>query len=77
MKLKLGMIVTVKLNNEELQLRVVATGGDGKECLSLKAPLVRLLSAMAIGDTLTWQAPVAGAEPMKVELARVEEATCS
>ena len=74
MKLEPGMIVTVRLDGEELRFRIVATGGDGKERLSLKAPLVRLLGAMAVGDALTWQASVAGSEPMRVKLVKVEEA---
>ena len=75
MNFKPGMTVTVKLNDEELQFLIVHTGGDGKERLSLKAPLARLLGRMAIGDTLTWQAQVADAESMRVELVGVEEAT--
>lgn len=75
MKLKTGMIVTVKLDDEELQFLIVATGGDGKERLSLKAPLARLLGRMAVDDTLTWRAQVDGAEPMRVELVKVEEKT--
>ena len=74
MKLKPGMTVTVKLDDEELQFRIVHTGGDGKERLSLKAPLARLLGAMTVGNTLTWRAQVAGGELMRVELVKVEEA---
>ena len=74
MKLKAGMIATVKLNDEEYQFLLVHTGGDGKERLSLKAPLARLLGGMAVGDTLTWQVQVAGGETMRVELVKVEEA---
>ena len=74
MKLKPNMVVTVKLDDEELQFRIVPTGGDGKESLSLEAPLARLLGGMTIGDTLKWQPQVRGAEPMRVELVKVEEA---
>ena len=75
MKLKPGMTVTVKLNDEKLQFLIVHAGGDGKERLSLKAPLARLLGAMAVGATLKWRAQVADAESMRVELVGVEEAT--
>ena len=73
MKLEPGMTVTVRLDDEELCFRIVATGGDGKERLSLKAPLARLLGAMAVGDALTWQASVAGSAPMRVKLVKVED----
>jgi len=74
MKLKAGTVVTVRLDGEELQFLIVATGGDGIEKLSLKAPLAQILGGMGIGDTLTWQASVPGAPTMKVKLVRVEEA---
>jgi transcription elongation GreA/GreB family factor len=69
------MTVTVKLNDEELQFLIVHAGGDGKERLSLKAPLARLLGGMAVGDTLTWRISVPDGELMRVELVKVEEAT--
>ena len=74
MKLKPGMTVTVKLDNEELQFLIVHTGGDGAERLSLKTPLARLLSRMAVGDTVKWLVEVPGGETMRVELVKVEEA---
>jgi len=73
MKLKAGMTVTVRLDDEELQFLIVYAGGDGKERLSLKAPLARLLGGMGVGDSLTWRAQVAGGETMRVKLMRVEE----
>jgi len=77
MKLKAGTVVTVNLNSKEYQFLLVHTGGNGTERLNIEAPLARLLSAMAIGDTCTWKASGEGAEPMRVELVKVEEATCS
>ena len=78
MKLKPGMTVTVKLNNdEELRFLIVHTGGDGKEKMSLEAPLARILGGLGIGDWLWWRVDVPGGELMRVELVKVEEATCS
>ena len=74
MKLKAGTMVTVKLDGEELHFLLVHTGGDGKERLSLKAPLAQLLDGMGVGNTCTWQASVPGSEEMRVELVKVEEA---
>lgn len=73
MKLEAGTTATVKLNDEEYRFLLVHAGGDGKERLSLKAPLAKLLDGMAVGDMLTWRADVAGAEKMTVELVAVEE----
>lgn len=78
MKLKPGMLVTVRLDGEELRFLIVATGGDGTERLSLKAPLAKLLSVMMVGDTVRmWTSAIEGAEPMRVELVKAEEAPCS
>lgn len=74
MKLKVDMIVTVKLDDEELQFRIVHSDGDGKECLSLGTPLAQILGGMGVGATLTWQL-WPDDEPMRVELVKVEEAT--
>lgn len=73
MKLEAGTTVTVRLDDEELQFLLVHAGGDGKERLSLEAPLVRLLGGMGIGDTLTWQVQVAGGETMRVKLVAAED----
>ena len=74
MKLKPGMTVTVKLDNEELRFLIVHAGGDGKERLSLKAPLARLMGGMTIGDWWWWRVEVPGGELLRVELVKVEEA---
>lgn len=75
MRLKAGMTVTIKLNDEEHQFLLVHKDGDGKERLSLESPLARLLGGMAVGDALMWQAQVVDAESMRVELVKVEEVT--
>lgn len=74
MKLKPGMAVTVKLNDEEYQFLLVHTDGNGKNRLSLKAPLARVLGGMGIGDILTWQVQAVDGETVRVELVKVEEA---
>ena len=78
MKLKPGMTVTVKLNDEELRFLIVRTGGDGKERLSLKAAMAVLLGGMAIGNWLWWRVEDSDGELLellRVELIAVEEAT--
>ena len=74
MKLKLGMTVTVKLDGEELRFLIVRTNDSGKERLSLKTPLARLLGGMAVGDTLTWRVRPTDDETLRVELMKVEVA---
>lgn len=75
MKLKLGMTVTVKLDDEELRFLIVRTNDSGEERLSLNTPLARLLGGMAINDTLTWRVRPTDDETMRVKLVKVEEAT--
>lgn len=77
MKLEVDMVVTVKLNNEELRFRIVHSDGDGEECLSLKAPLAKILGAIGIGDWIWWRADVPDGDLMRVELVKVEEEACS
>lgn len=73
MKLKPGMTVTVELNDEEQQFRIVHSDGDGQEYLSLEAPLAKILGGMAVGDTLKWRVDVPGGALLRVKLVKVEE----
>ena len=72
MKLKVGTTATVKLDDEEYQFLLVHTGGNGKERLSLKAPLARLLGRIAIGEAVKWLVEVPDGETMRVELVKME-----
>jgi len=71
-KLKAGMTVIVKIDNMEYSFLLVHIGGDGKERLSLEAPLARLLGGMAVGDWAWWRADVPDGELMRVELVEVK-----
>jgi len=68
--------ITVLLDGEEHHFVLVAESGDGNGRLNIKAPLAVLLGMMAVGNTVkAWTPPrIVGAEPMRVELIKVEVA---
>lgn len=71
-KLELGTTVTVELDGKETRFLIVPPGSDGKERLSLRAPLTHLLKPIAVGDTLTWQTSMPGSRKIHVKLVKVE-----
>jgi len=72
MKLHHGMTVVIRLDGEEIHLRLTANpAGPGE--LNLKAPLAYLLKAMQPGDSATFVAPVQDAVPIRVEFIAIAE----
>ena len=72
MKLHHGMTVVIRLDGEEMHLRLTANpAGPGE--LSLRAPLALLLRAMQPGDSATFIAPVPDAIPVRVEFITTTE----
>lgn len=75
MRLIPGTMATVKLNDDEHRFTLVASRGDGDGRLNIKAPLAILLGMMPEGGVVkAWTPAVSGAEPMRVELMKVEAA---
>jgi len=70
MKLHHGMTVVIRLDGEEMHLRLTANpAGPGE--LNLRAPLVLLLRSMSLGDTCQSWTPRSGGSSMRVEFVDV------
>jgi len=70
MKLRHGMTVVIRLDGEEIHLRLTANpAGPGE--LNLQAPLALLLRSMSLGDTCQSWIPRSGNSPTRVEFVDV------